>query len=143
MLVLIISLICLAVVAAVAGHIRYTRLKGQVARGEIEKMPEVKMVTDCGADSCAVESGGLCELDCILQGAGQAEYYDDEELDRFKGKEGNDYSEEEEQEFRNIFESMLPGDVAGWTRSLQQRGVMLPDGLKDEVWLVLGERIHN
>ena len=91
MYVLIISLILLGVVAAIAGSIRNKRLRQKVERGELEKMPEVKMVTDCGAESCAVEEGGLCELDCVLNGSKGIEYYDDEELDRFKGKEGDAY----------------------------------------------------
>jgi len=106
-------------------------------------MPEVKMVTDCGADSCAVEEGGLCELDCVLNGSKGIEYYDDEELDRFKGKEGDAYSEEEEAEFREIFETMLPKDVPGWVRSLQLREIQLPNAVKDEVFLVYNDEIHN
>ena len=31
-------------------------------------------------------------------------------------------------------------DVAGWVRSLQLRGIELPDDLKDEVFLIIGER---
>ena len=68
MFVLIISLILLGVVAAIAGSIRYARLHKKVERGELDKMPEVKMVTDCGADSCAVEEGGLCEHQDVAVG---------------------------------------------------------------------------
>ncbi|MBQ9498517.1 MAG: phospholipase [Bacteroidaceae bacterium] len=143
MYVLILSLILVGVVAAIAGSIRYKKLRQKVERGELEKMPEVKMVTDCGADSCAVEEGGLCELDCVLNGSKGIEYYDDEELDRFKGKEGDAYSEEEEAEFREIFETMLPKDVPGWVRSLQLREIQLPNAVKDEVFLVYNDEIHN
>ena len=143
MFVLIISLILLGVVAAIAGSIRYARLHKKVERGELDKMPEVKMVTDCGADSCAVEEGGLCELDCILNSSKDIEYYDDEELDRFKGRDSDTYSEEEENEFREIFETMLPKDVPGWVRSLQLREIQLPNAVKDEVFLVYNDEIHN
>ena len=145
MFVLILSLIILGVIAAIAGSIRYTRLHKKVERGELDKMPEVKMVTDCGADTCAVEEGGLCELDCILNSSKDIEYYDDEELDRFKGMDSDTYNEEDEEEFRNIFETMRPNDVPGWVRSLQLREIALPDGLKDEVFLVYNEQvtIHN
>ena len=143
MLILILGLVLLAVVAAVAGSIRYAKLHRQVERGELEKMPEVKMVTDCGADSCAVETGGLCELDCMLNASKDIVYFDDEELDRFKGRDGSDYDEREEQEFREVFETMQPSDVPGWVRSLQQRGLTLPNELKDEVFLVYNDVIHN
>ena len=35
---------------------------------------------------------------------------------------------------------MREEDVAGWVRSLQLRGIALPDTLKDEVFLIIGER---
>jgi hypothetical protein len=35
---------------------------------------------------------------------------------------------------------MKDDEVAGWVRSLQLRGVELPDVLKDEVFLIVGER---
>jgi len=143
MYVLILSLIILAIIAAIAGSIRYAKLRKKIERGELEKMPEVKMVTDCGADSCAVEEGELCELDCIRNAGKDIVYYDDEELDRFKGRESSTYTEEEEDEFRNIFETMRAEDVPGWVRSLQMRELQLPDNLKDEVFLVYNEQIHN
>ena len=34
-------------------------------------------------------------------------------------------------------------DVAGWSRSLQLRGIELPDELKDELFLIVGERRFN
>ena len=68
------------------------------------------------------------------------EYYDDEELDRFKGREGDEYAEEEAEEFRNILYTMRQEEVAGWIRSLQLRQVNLPDEVKDEVFLIVGER---
>lgn len=144
MLVLIISLVVLAVIAAIAGSIRNNKLRKQVERGELKEMPKVKMVTDCGADTCAVEEGGLCELDCLLNSASKdIEYYDDEELDQMKGIASNQFTEAQEEEFRNIFETMRPTDVPGWVRSLQQRGLNLPDSLKDEVFIVLDEQIKT
>ena len=35
---------------------------------------------------------------------------------------------------------VLAGVVAGWVRSLQLRAVELPDAIKDEVFLIVGER---
>ena len=31
-------------------------------------------------------------------------------------------------------------EVAGWSRSLQLRGIQLPDELKDELFMIVGER---
>ena len=68
------------------------------------------------------------------------EYYDDEELDRFRGRPSNGYNEEEVEEFREIMYTCKEDEVAGWSRSLQLRGVELPDELKDELFLIVGER---
>ena len=38
---------------------------------------------------------------------------------------------------------MQSEDVAGWVRSLQLRGIALPDNIKDEVFLIVGERRNN
>ena len=71
------------------------------------------------------------------------EYYDDEELDKFIGRSSDSYTAEESEQFRDILLTMQDIDVAGWVRSLQLRGIDLPDDVKDEVFLIIGERrIH-
>ena len=67
-------------------------------------------------------------------------YYDDEELDRFRGRESHCYTPQEVEEFEEILTTMRDDEVAGWVRSLQLRGVALPDDLKDQVLLIVGER---
>ena len=68
------------------------------------------------------------------------EYYDDEELDEYRGRTGSDYTEAEIEEFRYVLYTMREDEVAGWMRSLQLRQVELPYELKDEVFLIIGER---
>ena len=58
MWILVISLIALGGLAALAGIIRNHSLQKKVANGELDQMPEVKMVLDCGADSCELDEGG-------------------------------------------------------------------------------------
>ncbi len=80
----------------------------------------------------------VCEHDLKLQAATQPiEYYDDEELDVFKGIPSDAYSSEDIFLFEDILHTMWQSDVAGWLRSLQLRGISLPDPLKDEVMLIL------
>ena len=136
MWILIISLIALAVVAAIAGTVRNRRLQKKIDNGELDAMPEVQEVD---AECCGQHE--ICERDSLLAAVSkQIEYYDDEELDRFKGRPSDGYSEEEIEEFRDILYSMQEVDVAGWSRSLQLRGIELPDELKDELFLIVGER---
>ena len=139
MWILIVSLIVLAVVAAVAGIIRNRRLRRQVESGELEAMPEVVEV-----DSECCGQHEVCEKESLLAAVSRKiEYYDDEELDKYAGVAPDSYTPQQEDEFRDIFYTMQDEDVAGWVRSLQLRGIALPDNLKDEVFLVVGELRAN
>lgn len=69
----------------------------------------------------------------------EIEYYDDEELDQFKGRASDEYSEEEVGQFSEVLYTMKPNEVAGWNRSLILRGINLPNSIKDEVIAFLGE----
>ena len=64
-------------------------------------------------------------------------YYDDEELDRFAGKESDSFSPDEIEEVRDVMMTLLPEDVAGWVRSIQLRGISLPSQLRDELFILL------
>ena len=139
MWILIVSLIVLAVVAAVAGVIRNRRLRRQVESGELEAMPEVVEV-----DSECCGQHEVCEKESLLAAVSRKiEYYDDEELDKYAGVAPDSYTPQQEDEFRDIFYTMQDEDVAGWVRSLQLRGIALPDNIKDEVFLIVGERREN
>ena len=136
MWILIIALFALAIVAAVTGLIRNKRLQRQVERGEIEALPDINP-----ADMECCGQHEVCEKESLLAAVSQKiEYYDDEELDRYIGTPSNGYTAEQEDEFRDIFYTMHEDDVAGWVRSLQLRGIALPDNIKDEVFLIVGER---
>lgn len=136
MWILIIALLALAVFAAIAGMIRNRRLQRKVEQGEMEELPEVNPVD---MECCGQHE--VCEKESLLAAVSQKiEYYDDEELDRYIGTPAEDYTAEQVDEFRDIFYTMLEEDVAGWVRSLQLRGIALPDALKDEVFLIVGER---
>jgi succinate dehydrogenase flavin-adding protein (antitoxin of CptAB toxin-antitoxin module) len=99
-------------------------------------IPEVK---EADIECCGQHE--VCEKDSLLAAVSKKiEYYDDEELDQFIGKEANAYTDEETNQFRDVLYTMQDIDVAGWVRSLQLRGIELPDDLKDEVFLIIGER---
>lgn len=139
MWILVISLVLLTIVAMIAGYIRNKRLQKKIDRGELDKFPEVKEVD---AECCGQHE--VCERDSLLAAVSKKiEYYDDEELDRFIGRTPEEYTSEETDSFRDVFYTMQDTDVAGWVRSLQLRGINLPDEIKDEIFLVIGERrIH-
>ena len=67
------------------------------------------------------------------------EYFDDEELDSFKGRPSDSYTPQEVEQFEEVMTTMQPREVAAWLRSLQRRAVNLPDDLKDEAMLLMEE----
>lgn len=83
----------------------------------------------------------VCEKESLLAALSkQIEYYNDEELDRYRGRAAEAFSPDETDEFRDILYTMRSDEVAGWVRSLQLRGIEIPDGLRDEVLMIVGER---
>ena len=74
MWILIISLIALAVVAAIAGTVRNRRLQKKIDNGELDAMPEVQEVD---AECCGQHE--VCEKESLLAAVSKKiEYYDDE-----------------------------------------------------------------
>lgn len=135
-MILIISLMALICIALLAGYIRDRRLQKKIARGELDAIPEV---IEADAECCGQHE--VCERDSLLAAVSKKiEYYDDEELDKYIGIPSEAYAAEDEEEFRDVFYTMQDTDVAGWVRSLQLRGIALPDNIKDEVFLIIGER---
>ncbi len=106
--------------------------------------------TDSGdpvsANSASEAGGGICcgmhtvcEKTNLSPITGEIVYYDDEELDRYRGREADDYSPEEVEEFRDVLMTLLPEDVAGWSRSIQVREINLPTEIRDELFLIVSD----
>lgn len=91
----------------------------------------------------ATDNSICCGLHAICEKTGQINdppvYYDDEELDRFAGREAEDYSDAETEEFRDVLLTLLPSDAPGWVISLEKRRIKLPSDLKPELDLLLLE----
>lgn len=120
---LIIAVILLAIAVWVYSKMTHTSM-------EVEKeVPE----ECCGQHA-------VCERDSLLAAMSKnIEYYNDEELDRFKGREREDYSEEEADEFRTVLYELKDTEVPGWVRSLELRQVNVPVQVMDEIILIVGE----
>ena len=139
MWILIVSLLVITIVAMLIGKMYYWRINRKIESGELQEIPSVVEVDEecCGQHE-------TCEKDSLLAAVSKGiEYYDDEELDRFRGRSSDEYTEDEVEEFREIMFTCQDDEVAGWCRSLQLRGIEFPDALKDELFLIIGERrIH-
>ncbi len=128
MLYLALALVALGFVSAILGLLSHH--KG----GEEEPLQEGVSCNTCNGENTK------CEQEYMMEAATKdIVYYDDEELDRFKGRAANNYSDEEVEEFAEVLYTMQAQDVAGWNRSLILRGINLPNQLKDEVIGFLSE----
>lgn len=119
MLILLVSLIALALVAATLAL--FSKGDGQPR---------------AAAPTCATCDGhdGRCEQECQMEAATRApEYFDDEHLDRYRHRPSDRYSDEEVGEFADVLYTLCPSDVKPWSRSLVVRGINIPDPLKDEL----------
>ena len=104
--------------------------------GELTEVPDI---VEADVECCGQHE--TCEKDSLLAAVSKGiEYYNDEELDRFRGRYSDEYTEDEVEEFREVMLTCKDDEVAGWCRSLQLRGIELPDDLKDELFLIIGER---
>ena len=121
MLYLLLSLVALGLISALIGSISYRR-------GDRQEI--IKAQGDC--TSCS-GSNAMCEQECTMKAATEPiEYFDDEELDTFRGRPSDSYTEEETQQFADVLETLQPNEVKPWGRSLILRGINMPDSLKDE-----------
>lgn len=95
---------------------------------------ETPIVVQESCNTCNGENN-KCEQECMMEAAiKDIEYYDDEELDAFQGRESDTYTEQDVEQFSEVLYTMRPDEVKGWTRSLTLRGINLPNQLKDEVF---------
>lgn len=94
--------------------------------------------TDGDGECCGMHI--TCEKDSLSTAIStEIIYYDDEELDIYATRSGDDYTEEETEQFRDILLTLLPDDIAGWARSLQLRHIPLPPEVSEELLLIVSE----
>lgn len=89
-------------------------------------------------DCCGAHE--VCESDSLLSASDKTEYYNDEELDRFKGTPSSNYTDEAIEEFRDVLYTLKEKEVAGWMKSMQLRCVDLPEIIREEALMIVEER---
>ena len=127
MLYLVIALIALGVIAAILGLLSHN------------KDGSSDVISNSTA-TCATCNGNdpRCEQECMMEAATKPiEYFDDEELDKFKERQSDSYTDDEAEMFREVLYTMKTKEVKDWCRSLTLRRVNLPDQVKDEVMLII------
>lgn len=135
MWILLLSLVALAVVAYVASLLSHRSSKDASDNAEAASVSE-QCDSQCG--------NGTCDVECLLSNpSAKIVYFEDEELDAFKGRPSGEYTEDEAEQFREVLYTMQEKEVPEWLSSLRLRGVELPDALKDEVSMIIQELLSN
>lgn len=92
--------------------------------------------SDHGTECCGKHA--VCEKQKLAEARmRQAQYFDDEELDRFKGRESCSYDDTEVEEFRYVMYTMQKDEVRTWMECIEARDIELPDQLKEEAWSIM------
>jgi hypothetical protein len=89
-------------------------------------------------DCCGAHE--VCESETLLRSNDELEYYEDEELDRYRGMAENVYSDAQIEEFREILYTLKEREVAGWLKSLQLRQVIPPAIIREEALMIVADR---
>ena len=129
MLILILSIVALGVFAAL-----YSLLS---SRGNHDDEP-IKVAQTCA--TCDGTPTTKCEQDCMMEASTKPiEYFDDEELDSFVGRSAESSTDDEAEQFSDVLYTMRQDEVAAWCRSLNLRGIQLPNQTKDEVVMMISD----
>lgn len=133
-LIILIAVAVVGVVLYVAHRINVKR-NGGVEEPIVEPTPQEEC---CGQHE-------VCEKDMLLAFIDkEIVYYNDEELDAYIGKFPEDYTDEQIEQFRDVFYTLKPEEIAGWARSLQLRGILMPAIIQDEFLMMVSEqRTHS
>ena len=90
------------------------------------RMKELVASECCGAHD-------VCEKELMIRALRQKiEYFNDEELDAYRGIGEDAYTDDQIEEFRDVLYTMQTNEIEDWLKSLSLRGVALPLLLKEE-----------
>ena len=117
----------------------------QEKNNNTELLNNTEQATDVATEQRSEDDGCcgehlVCERETLLQTNAEIIYYDDEELDALVGIAAEDYSQEQYQMIREVFETLKASDVPGWVRSIQLRNIQLPLDIREEALLIVVER---
>ncbi|MCM1006029.1 MAG: phospholipase [Prevotella sp.] len=101
--------------------------------------PENRITESPESDEECCGMHAVCEKQLLSPVSAEYEYFDDEELDTFKGREADSYTEEEIEAFRDVLLTLPPEEVPEWSKSIQLRGITLPLPIRDELLLIVSD----
>ena len=92
---------------------------------------------DAAAECCGMHA--VCERANEAAMAAETEYFDDEELDTFAGRNPDTYTNDEIEQFREVMLTLPAGEAVPWAKSLERRGITMPSALRDEFLIIVSD----
>lgn len=89
------------------------------------------------SDCCGAHE--VCEFEQMLQNPEEIVYFEDEELDRFRGIPADRYNDEQIEEFREVLYTLQNDEIRKWLLSIERRQLQLPNILRQEAMLLVAE----
>ena len=102
---------------------------------EIKAEEQAKKKTNPNLECCGAHE--VCEAETLLTLSDEVIYYSDEELDAYRNRTNNDYTEAEIEEFREVLLTLQLHEVTGWLKSLQLRSINLPTAVREEALMIV------
>jgi len=127
---IITSLILLWVVYSVAIWLRDRKSGGQLNTTAVRQ--------PSNPDECCGKHSDCARNFLVKPKAAKTiDYYNDEELDAYRGVAEDAYTEQAADEFREVLYSLRENEVPTWLQSLQQRNISLPQTVKEEAMFII------
>ena len=104
----------------------------------VTEAPVVPEAT-CTDDSCLLHSACPSEQRLKHICSDDIVYFDDEELDQYRGRVAADYNDTEIEQFRDVLYTLRRDEIYQWQHSLGRRGIALPEPLRDELLMLAAE----
>ncbi|WP_167616344.1 hypothetical protein [Maribellus sediminis] len=132
MKVILLILLAFGAVVALATWIS-NKFSGKNKEAEQEEEDKIEIPTDC----CGAHE--VCEFEEMLKNPEEIVYYEDEELDRFRGIAADAYTDEQIDEFREVLYTLKDDEIRMWLLSIERRQLQLPQILRQEAMLLFAE----
>ncbi|MCF0191085.1 MAG: phospholipase [Marinilabiliaceae bacterium] len=94
-------------------------------------------VVDKNIECCGEHD--VCEAETLLTLADEIIYFSDEELDAYRGRDVDSYSDAEIEEFREVLLTLQQHEVSGWLKSLGLRHIALPAPVREEALMIVDD----
>lgn len=96
----------------------------KVNKEKMKTNPEKEEFSTPVSNCCGAHE--VCDFDQIKADENRIEYYDDEELDEFKNKNENEYTNGEVEQFREVLYTLNVHEIRYWLLSIERRKIKLP-----------------